>query len=170
MNQVAAPKLLDQVRNAIRVRHYSIRTEEAYVGWVRRYVVFHGKRHPAELGAAEVSAFLTHLAVRGTVAASTQNQALNALVFLYRHVVEHPLPDVLDDVARAKKPARLPVVLTRDEVRRVLSHLEGRTPSSPGSCTAPGCGCWRRSGCGSRTWTGARTRSWCATSRARRTA
>jgi integron integrase len=126
VNQVAAPKLLDQVRNAIRVRHYSIRTEEAYVGWVRRYVVFHGKRHPAELGAAEVSAFLTHLAVRGKVAASTQNQALNALVFLYRHVVEQPLPDVLDDVARAKKPVRLPVVLTRDEVRRVLSHLEGR--------------------------------------------
>ena len=125
MEQAAAPRLLDQVRNAIRVRHYSIRTEEAYVGWVRRYVVFHGKRHPAEMGAAEVSAFLTHLAVKGRVAASTQNQALNALVFLYRHVIEQPLPDLLDDVARAKKPARLPVVLTRDEVQRVLAALEG---------------------------------------------
>jgi integron integrase len=125
VDQVAAPKLLDQVRNAIRVRHYSIRTEEAYVGWVRRFVVFHGKRHPSELGAVEVSKFLTHLAVRGRVAASTQNQALNALVFLYRHVVEQPLPELLDDVARAKKPTRLPVVLTRDEVQRVLRELDG---------------------------------------------
>lgn len=95
------------------------------MGWVRRYVVFHGKRHPSELGAAEVAAFLTHLAVRGKVAASTQNQALNALVFLYRHVLEQPLPDELDGIVRAKKPARLPVVLTRDEVQRVLSQLEG---------------------------------------------
>lgn len=125
IDQVAEPRLLDRLRNAIRVRHYSIRTEEAYVGWARRYVIFHGKRHPAELGAVEVAAFLTHLAVRGRVAASTQNQALNALVFLYRHVLEQPLPDDLDGIARAKKPARLPVVLTRDEVQRVLTHLEG---------------------------------------------
>ena len=125
MEQAAAPRLLDQVRNAIRVRHYSIRTEQAYVGWVRRFVVFHGKRHPSELGAEEVAAFLTHLAVRGRVAASTQNQALNALAFLYRHVLEQPLPDDLDGIARAKKPARLPVVLTRDEVQRLLAELEG---------------------------------------------
>jgi integron integrase len=125
VEQATAPKLLDQVRDAIRVRHYSIRTEQAYTAWVRRYVLFHDKRHPAQLGAADVAAFLTHLAVKGRVAASTQNQALNALVFLYRHVLDQPLPEDLDDIARAKKPSRLPVVLTRDEVHRLLSRLDG---------------------------------------------
>jgi integrase len=118
-------KLLDRVRAAIRVRHYSRRTEEAYVGWVRRFVVFHEMTHPREMGAPEVAAFLTHLARHRRVAASTQNQALNALVFLYRHVLDTPLGN-LEGVVRAKKPRRLPVVFTREEVRRVLRHLEGR--------------------------------------------
>ena len=119
------PRLLEQVRDAIRVRHYSIRTEQAYVQWVRRFILFHGKRHPSELGKPEVEAFLTHLAVVGNVAASTQNQAFSAIVFLYRNVLEVELP-WLDDVERAKKPRRLPVVLTRTEVRAVLAQLRGR--------------------------------------------
>jgi integron integrase len=121
---VTKPKLLDQVRQAVRLRHYSLRTEEAYTRWVRRYVEFHGMRHPREMGAAQVSAFLSHLATRGRVAASTQNQALNALVFLYRHVLEQPL-DTLDDLIRAKKPRRLPTVFTREEVDRTLAQLKG---------------------------------------------
>lgn len=119
------PRLLDQVRDRIRFKQYSIRTERAYVDWIRQFILFHGKRHPAEMGAAEVEAFLTHLAVAGNVAASTQNQALSALLFLYREVLATDLP-WLDGVARAKKPARLPVVLTREEVRATLAHLEGR--------------------------------------------
>ena len=118
------PRLLDRVRHALRARHFSRRTEEAYVGWIRRYVVFHGKRHPAELGASNVSSFLTSLAVDGKVAASTQNQALSALLFLYRNVLDVDLP-WLDDVVRARRPERLPVVLTRDEVRAVLQRLDG---------------------------------------------
>jgi integron integrase len=100
------------------------RTEEAYLGWIRRYILFHGKRHPAELGAPEVTRFLSNLAVDGRVAASTQNQALSALLFLYKHVLGVDLP-WLDDLVRAKRPARLPVVLSRDEVAAVLSHLAG---------------------------------------------
>jgi integron integrase len=118
------PKLLDQVRQAIRVRHYSRRTEEAYVGWIRRFIVYNGKRHPAEMGGAEVTRFLTQLATEGKVAASTQNQALNALVFLYRHVLGSPFAD-LDGVVRAKRPRKLPVVFTPVEVRAVLAELEG---------------------------------------------
>lgn len=118
------PKLLDQVRNAIRVRHYSRRTEEAYVRWVLRFVRFHGKRHPSELGTVEIAAFLSHLATRRKVAAATQNQALNALLFLYREVLKEPFPD-LEEVVRAKRPSRLPVVLTREEVRSVLDLLRG---------------------------------------------
>lgn len=123
----AAPRLLDQVREAIRTRHYSIRTEEAYLQWIRRFIFFHGKRHPAEMGAPELEAFLTHLAVERNVAASTQNQALSAILFLYRDVLHVQLP-WLDGVTRAKRPKRLPVVLTPDEVARVLSQLEG-TPA-----------------------------------------
>lgn len=118
------PRLLDRVREAIRIRHYSVRTEEAYLHWVRRYILFHGKRHPREMGKPEVEAFLTDLAVRCKVAASTQNQALNAIVFLYRHVLERDL-DWLDGVQRARRPARLPVVLTREEVGDVLARLDG---------------------------------------------
>jgi integron integrase len=112
------------VRAAARLRHYSRRTEAAYVAWIRRYIFFHGKRHPAELGAAEVTRFLSSLAVEGRVAASTQNQALGALLFLYRDVLELDLP-WLDGVVRAKRPERLPVVLTREEVAAVLRPLTG---------------------------------------------
>ena len=118
------PRLLDRVRETVRARHYSRRTEKAYVHWIRRYIFFHGTRHPAEMGAAEVTSFLTSLAVRGKVAASTQNQALSALLFLYREVLGVELP-WLDDVVRAKRPQHLPVVLTRDEVRAVLQRLDG---------------------------------------------
>src|SRR5262249_28110679 len=105
------PKLLDRVRDALRARHYSHRTEKAYVHWIRRYIFFHGKRHPLEMGAPEVTAFLTALAVRDRVAASTQNQALNALLFLYRQILNVQLP-WLDDIVRAKRPQHLhlPVV------------------------------------------------------------
>jgi integron integrase len=112
------------VHGAIRARHYSRRTEKAYVHWIRRYIFFHGKRHPLEMGAPEVTAFLTSLAVRDRVAASTQNQALNALLFLYRQVLDVELP-WLDDVVRAKRPRPLPVVLTRDETQAVLEQLDG---------------------------------------------
>lgn len=119
-----APRLLDQVRAACRVRHYSLRTERAYVGWIRRFILANGKRHPRDMGGAEVTAFLTGLATRGRVAASTQNQALSALLFLYRVVLEVELP-WLDDVIRAKRPRRVPVVLSRDEAQRMLGALEG---------------------------------------------
>ena len=119
-----APKLLDQVRGKIRLKHYSIRTEQAYVDRIKRFILHFGKRHPRELGAADVEAFLTHLAVAGNVAASTQNQAKSALLFLYREVLETELP-WLDNVERARAPKRLPVVLTRDEVHAVLSRFAG---------------------------------------------
>ena len=121
---VAAPKLLDRVRLAVRVRHYSRRTEEAYVTWVRRYVLFHGKRHPSDLGPAHVAAFLSSLATAGRVSASTQNQALSALTFLYRIVLRMDLGDI-PSVVRAHQPPRLPVVLDRNEVRAVLAQLKG---------------------------------------------
>ena len=119
-----SPKLLDVVRDRIRVKHYSIRTETQYVQWIRRFILFHGKRHPRDMGAPEVEAFLTHLAVEGNVAAATQNQALSALLFLYKEVLGLDLP-WLDNVTRAKRPQRLPVVMTRDEVRAVLDRMEG---------------------------------------------
>jgi len=115
---------LRALRDAIRVRHFSIRTEEAYVYWVKRFILFHGKRHPAEMGEREVCAFLTHLAVDGRVAPATQNQALNALVFLYRHVLGRPLGE-FTGLVRAKRTPRLPVVLTPDEVGRILRALGG---------------------------------------------
>jgi len=118
------PKLLDQVRDRIRVKHYSIRTEKLYVQWIKRFILFHGKRHPQEMGAEEVEAFLTHLAVAGMVSASTQNQALSALLFLYKEVLLIDLP-WLDNVVRAKQSQRLPSVLTRTEVRSVLTRMSG---------------------------------------------
>ena len=118
------PKLLDQVRDVIRRKHFSIRTEQTYVDWIKRYIFFHGKRHPNEMAEAEITAFLTHLARAGKVAASTQNQALSALLFLYREVLQQNI-GWLDQVERAKRPARLPVVLTKDEVRRLFAHLHG---------------------------------------------
>ena len=120
----AKPKLLDQVRGKIRLKHYSIRTEEAYLGWIKRFVLFQHKRHPEEMGAAEVEAFLMHLAVEGKVSASTQNQAKAALLFLYREVLEIQLP-WLDDVEQAKVPSRLPVVLTQAEVKNLLDRMKG---------------------------------------------
>jgi len=118
------PKLLDQVRDTIRRKHYSIRTEQSYIDWIRRFILFHGKRHPNEMREGEVNAFLTHLARDGGVAASTQNQALSALLFLYKEVLKAEI-GWLGDVERAKKPARLPVVLTRDEVRDLFRQLHG---------------------------------------------
>jgi integron integrase len=115
--------LLEKVRAAIRLRHYSIRTERAYIDWIVRFIKFHGLRHPSEMGEPEVVRFLTHLATELEVAASTQNQALNALNFLYRAVLNRPLKH-LNGVVRAKRPERLPVVLTTDEVRRLLAALE----------------------------------------------
>ena len=118
------PRLLDRVRHACRVRHFSIRTEDAYHDWAERFIRFHGIRHPETMSEPEVNAFLTHLAVERNVSASTQNQALAALLFLYEHVLNRPL-DRIEGVIRANRPKRLPVVLTRDEVRRVLAELDG---------------------------------------------
>lgn len=118
------PKLLDQVRVKIRLKHYSIRTEQAYVDWIRRFILFHNKRHPADMGAPEVEAFLTHLAVKGKVAVSTQNQARSALLFLYKEVLDRVLP-WMDDITPAKRPLRLPVVLTHAEIKAVLERLRG---------------------------------------------
>ena len=118
------PKLLDQVREQIRLRHYSIRTETVYLQWVRRFIRFHKYRHPQEMGAPEVEAFLSDLAVRGDVSASTQNQALSAILFLYKQVLQIELP-WMDGVIRARRPQRLPVVLTREEVASVLAQLDG---------------------------------------------
>ncbi|MGH8399164.1 MAG: integron integrase [Gammaproteobacteria bacterium] len=118
------PKLLDQVRNRLRVKHYSIRTEQVYVDWIKRFILFHHKRHPKDMGAQEIEAFLSHLAVEGKVAASTQNQAKSALLFLYREVLEQTLP-WLDKVTQAKASTRLPVVLTITEVQAVLKQLTG---------------------------------------------
>lgn len=113
---------MDQVRDRLRLKHYSLRTEMAYSGWIKRYIFFHGKRHPAVMGKNEVEAFLTSLAVERNVSAATQNQALSALLFLYREVLGIELP-WLDDVTRAKKPARLPTVLTREEVLALLGQV-----------------------------------------------
>lgn len=115
-------ELLNKVRALIRTRHYSYRTEQTYVHWIKQFILFHNKRHPAEMGAAEVTEFLSYLAVSRRVAASTQNQALAALLFLYRQTLGIDLP-WLDNVVRAKRPARLPVVLTKEEVRMLLSQL-----------------------------------------------
>src|SRR6266571_2920014 len=119
-------RLLENIRRAARGRHFSPRTEQAYVGWARRFIPFHGKRNPAEMGEAEISRFLSSLATEGRVSASTQNQALSALLFLYQEVLRRDL-EWLQDVVRAKRPIRLPVVLTRAEVDAVLRELRGTT-------------------------------------------
>jgi len=123
-SQARPLRLLDRVREAIRARHYSMRTEEAYVGWIRRYIRFNALRHPREMGEAEITAFLSSLATRSRVSASTQNQALAALLFLYRQVLGSRV-EWLEGIVRAKKPVRLPVVLTRDEVKAVIANLRG---------------------------------------------
>jgi integron integrase len=125
--EAQAPKrarLLDQVRDAIRRRHYSLRTEDTYVHWIKRFIYFSGKRHPAELGSPEVTGFLNYLARDREVAASTQNQALSALLFLYREVLAMPLP-WLDQLDRVRRPARVPTVLTREETLRLLAQMQG---------------------------------------------
>ena len=131
------PKLLDQVRHSIRFKHYSLRTERVYVDWIRRFILFHGKRHPDQMGAEEIREFLTHLAAKGRVAASTQNQAFSALLFLYREVLKQELPWI-DHFERVKRPAKLPVVLTVEEVHAVLAKLNG--PARLMSNLLYGCG------------------------------
>jgi integron integrase len=121
-----APTLLDRVRQTIRAKHYSRRTESAYVDWIRRYILFHQKRHPSEMGAPEIAAFLTWLATNRRVSASTQNQSLSALLFLYRDVLHIEIGSI-ENVPRARMPVRVPVVLSRDEVARIMKHLHGVT-------------------------------------------
>ena len=120
----SSPRLLDQMREVLRLKHLSYRTEEAYVSWARRFIVFHGKRHPKDMGVPEIRAFLSYLTTDQHVAASTQNSALNALLFLYRSVLRHPFPD-LGEIERAKRPRRVPTVFSREEVRAVLAGLTG---------------------------------------------
>ena len=122
-----SPRFLEQVRDRIRTKHYSLRTEETYLHWIKRYILFHGKRHPKDMGAPEVEAFLSHLATHLDVAANTQNLALSAILFVYRHVLELDLP-WLQGVTRAKKPQRLPTVLSRTETQRLLAALTDDTP------------------------------------------
>ncbi len=117
-------RLLDQVRELIRLKHYSIRTEQTYVSWIKRFILFHGKRHPEEMGKMEVEAFLSHLAMNLNVAASTQNQAFNALLFLYKQVLKKDIGDNINSI-RAKKSVRLPTVMTNDEAMKVINMLSG---------------------------------------------
>lgn len=121
----SSPRLFDEVRRVLRVKHYSMRTEVVYLGWIRRFIVANGRRHPRSLGAPEVERFLSSLAVDAQVAASTQNQALSALLFLYKEVLGIELP-WMEDVTRAKRPRRLPTVLSRGEVQDLLAQLDGR--------------------------------------------
>src|SRR5437879_3118160 len=129
-------KLLERVRDVIRVKHYSLRTERSYCDWIERFIRFHRMRHPSEMGALELGEFLTDLARNGNVSASTQNQALSALLFLYREVLKQEI-GWLQRVERAKKPARLPVVLSRDEVHKIFAHLHRTTRLMAGLL----CGC-----------------------------
>jgi integron integrase len=117
-------KLLEQVSDVIRLKHYSYKTEKSYINWIKRYILFHGKRHPREIGGAEIEAFLTHLAVKENVAASTQNQALNAILFLYKEVLRQEL-DLRVDAVRAKRSRYIPTVLTKEEVLPIIHHLSG---------------------------------------------
>lgn len=120
-----APRLSEQVRDALRRKHYSYRTEKTCLHWIRRFIYFHDKRHPRDMAETEIAAFLTHLAVERRVSASTQNQALNALLFLYKQIIGREI-GLIQGVVRAKRPERLPVVMTREEVNAVLARLSGR--------------------------------------------
>ncbi len=122
--EASKPKLLDQIRQLMRLRHYSLRTEEAYVGWIRRYILFHGKRHPRDLAESDIASFLSSLAIKGQVAASTQNQALNALLFLYKEVLRREL-GFIGETLRVKRPAKLPGVLSRAEVKGSAGTVAG---------------------------------------------
>ncbi|NWG33811.1 MAG: integron integrase [Chloroflexi bacterium] len=124
MEQKPPRKLLDQVSDALRLKHYSYRTEQAYRDWIKRYILFHGKRHPKDMGAPEIQAFLTHLAVEKNVSASTQNQALSALLFLYRHILHHDI-QFPTDIVRPEKSRTLPTVLTHTEALAVINHMTG---------------------------------------------
>jgi len=117
-------KLLDQTRDVLRLKHYSLRTERSYCDWIKRFIRFHQLRHPKDMGAAEISQFLTHLARIGNVSAATQNQALSALLFLYQQVLKQEV-DWIEEVERAKRPRRVPVVLTREEIHKIFAHLHG---------------------------------------------
>lgn len=134
------PKLLDQVRQTTHMRHYSRRTEATYVHWIRRFIVFHRKKHPSAMGALEIAAFLSWLATDQRVSASTQNQALSAVLFLYRHVL-HIEVGAIEQVPRAKMPHRVPVVLSRDEVGKILKSIEGTMWIVVAVSMGPGCGC-----------------------------
>ena len=145
------PKLLDQVRDVIRRKHYSIRTEQAYIDWIKRFIIYHGKRHPGEMAEEEVAEFLTHLARHLNVAALTQNQALSALLFLYKEVLKHEI-GWLEKVERAKKPPKLPVVLSRGEVKAIFEHLHGVPKLMAGLLYGSGLRLMEmRSGCASKT-------------------
>src|SRR5947209_16842546 len=126
-------KLLDDVRMVARLRHFSLRTEQSYTGWIRRYILFHHKRHPSEMGSDEIRSFLADLAVKRLVSASTQTVALSALLFLYRDVLGIELP-YIEEIERAKPSKRLPVVFTREEVQAVLAQLEGSRSKPQVSC------------------------------------
>jgi integrase len=143
------PRLLEQVRAEIRTRHYSRRTEEAYVHWIRRFIVFHGRRHPRELAGPEISSFLTWLAVEQHVAASTQNQAMSGLLFLYREVL-HQDVGAVELLPRARMPSKVPVVLSPSEVRQVLDQLTGVPRIVATLLYVPGSGCRSAWSCGSR--------------------
>jgi site-specific recombinase XerD len=138
-SSLAKPKLLDQVRGAIRTRHYSYMTEKSYVHWIKRFVFFHNKRHPAEMGEGEIGQFLSSLATDSHVSASTQNQALNALLFLYREILKKDIGYV-NGIVRAKRPHRLPVVLTQQEVRSIIGCLSARIGLWPCCFMEPACG------------------------------
>lgn len=139
-------KLLERMRVVLRTKHYSIRTEDAYLQWAKRYILFQGKRHPSSLGAAEINEFLSYLATARNVSASTQNQALCAILFLYREVLGDEVP-WLQNLVRARRIRRLPTVLTREEVRQIIAGMSG-TPQLVARCsTGPAAGCWRCFGC-----------------------
>jgi site-specific recombinase XerD len=121
---MGSPRLMDRVRDTLRVHHYSLRTEQSYVQWIKRFILFHGKRHPRDMGKDEVAAFLTHLAVNKNVAAATQNQALSVILFLYKKVLNIEL-DWIEDVVRTKRPVRIPKVLTLEQVMAPLRQLKG---------------------------------------------
>lgn len=118
------PKLLDQVRQVIRIKHYSLRTEESYISWIKRFILFHNKRHPVEMGEREIGQFITHLANNGKISASTQNQALCAIIFLYKNVLQKDLNTAIS-IYWSKRPKKLPVVLSKDEVTEVINNLKG---------------------------------------------
>ena len=122
-----SPRLLDQVRQAIRLKHFSLKTEKSYIYYIRDFILFHNKRHPIEMGVDEIRSYLSHLAIERRVAASTQNVALSSLLFLYTPVLQIELP-YIDNIDRAKTPQRLPVVFTQSEVKQILAHLDGAPP------------------------------------------